>query len=260
MNERANPKFEAINPQNPVWECTIPDEQWSVYQAAIHAARKTGARFLLGGAFGLAAYTGRCRNTKDLDFFVLPSEKDRVVDALTKAGFEDYHPTLAYDRGWIYRGIREDVLVDVIWQTPNRRSEVDAKWFDRARAITLRGEALRVIPAEELLAIKVYVMQRDRCDWPDLINLLYTNCGTLDWEHVLSRMNGETPLINGLLQVFNWVAPQQAKCLPGWVREKFELKESTAEDLALDPRHRVNLLDSRPWFAAFQPMDQPMQL
>jgi hypothetical protein len=88
---------------NPTWASIVPDEQWRIYLEAIKATRKTGARFLLGGAFGLAGYTGRWRNTKDLDFFVLPSDKDKIIDALTKIEFEDYYSTLAYDRGWIYR-------------------------------------------------------------------------------------------------------------------------------------------------------------
>ena len=260
MSNSPIPPVAPISRKNTVWECVIPEEEWKLYLQAIQATRSTGADFLLGGAFGLAAYTGRCRNTKDLDLFVHPREKDKVIDALTKAGFQDYYPTLAYDRGWIYRGIRDGVLVDVIWQTPNRRTEVDHQWFARARSITLRNEQLRVIPAEELLAIKVYVLQRDRCDWPDLINLLYASCGTLDWEHILSRMNGETPLINALLHVFNWVAPERARCLPNWLREKFHLHESTPGERQLHTKTRVDLLDSRPWFAAFQPMDKPMQL
>lgn len=254
------PLVEPISRKNPVWECTIPGQEWLVYIDAINAARSTGAEFLLGGAFGLAAYTGRCRNTKDIDFFVLPRDKDKVVAALNQAGFQDYYSTLPYDRGWIYRGTRDGMIVDVIWQTPNRRSEVDQEWFSRARKITLRGEKLRVIPAEELLAIKIYVLQRDRCDWPDLINLLYANCGSLDWEHILSRMNGETPLISALLHVFNWVAPHHAECIPQWVREQFHLHDSTDAERELDPLYRVNLLDTRPWFAAFQPMDKPMQI
>lgn len=253
-------KAAEISRQYPVWECTIPDEQWQVYQEAIQATRGKGVQFLLGGAFGLAAYTGRCRNTKDLDFFVLAREKDQAVKALTEAGFEDYFSTLEYDRGWIYRGTRDGVIVDVIWQTPNRRTEVDEQWFERSREIRLRGENLRVIPAEELLAIKVYVMQRDRCDWPDLINLLYAHGASMDWEHVFSRMNGETPLMAGLLQVYNWVAPERARSLPGWVREKLHLSNAGTGDSESMERQRVELLDSRPWFAAFQPMDKPMQL
>jgi hypothetical protein len=245
---------------NPTWATIIPDEQWSVYLDAIRVTRKTGARFLLGGAFGLAAYTGRWRNTKDIDFFVLPSDKDRIVDALTKAGFDDYYPKLAYDRGWIYRAVRGDVIVDTIWQTPNRRTVVDEEWFKRSRKVVLRGENLTVSPAEELLAIKLYVLQRDRCDWPDLINLLYRTCGELDWEHVLKRLGPERPLLGGLLQVFNWIAPARAKELPGAVREMFHLPEATSEELAQADDYRVGLIDSRPWFAAFQPTDKPMQL
>jgi hypothetical protein len=245
---------------NPVWSSIIPDEQWAIYSDAIRVTRRTGARFLLGGAFGLAAYTGRWRNTKDIDFFVLPSDKDRIVDALTKAGFEDFYPRLSYDRGWIYRAVREDVLVDAIWQTPNRRSEVDEEWFARSRKVILRDEKLEVLPAEELLVIKLYVIQRDRCDWPDLINLLYQTCDQLDWNHVLNRLECEWPLLAGLLHLFNWVAPARALQLPEQVRESFHLSRPSAEDLALPEEHRVRLLDSRPWFAAFRPTDQPMTL
>ena len=245
---------------NPTWASIVPDDQWSIYLDAIKATRKTGARFLLGGAFGLAGYTGRWRNTKDLDFFVLPSDKDKVIDALTKAEFEDYHPTLAYDRGWIYRGVRNGAIVDVIWQTPNRRTVVDEQWFQRGRPILLRGEKLALIPAEELLAIKLYVLQRDRCDWPDLINLLHCSCHSLDWDHVLFRLGPDQPLLAGLLQVFNWVSPAEARLNPAQIREQFCLAAITSQDLELPDHQRKMLLDSRPWFAAHQPTDCPLQL
>ena len=245
---------------NPTWASIVPDEQWNTYLDAIRVTRKTGAQFLLGGAFGLAGYTGRWRNTKDLDFFVLPSEKDKVVDALTKIGFEDYHPTLAYDRGWIYRAVRNDVIVDTIWQTPNRRTVVDNEWFKRGRPVVLRDEKLAVIPAEELLAIKLYVLQRDRCDWPDLINLLYCTSETLDWDHVLDRLGSDRPLLGGLLQVFNWVAPAEAARIPAAIRDLFCLADVTSQDLEVPDNERKSLLDSRPWFAAHQPKDKPLQL
>jgi hypothetical protein len=245
---------------NPTWASIVPDEQWRIYLDAIKATRKTGARFLLGGAFGLAGYTGRWRNTKDLDFFVLPSDKDKIIDALTKIEFEDYYSTLAYDRGWIYRAVRNDTIVDVIWQTPNRRTVVDEEWFKRGRPVVLRDEKLAVIPAEELLAIKLYVLQRDRCDWPDLINLLHCTCNALDWDHVLNRLGSDQPLLAGLLQVFNWVSPAEAKMIPGEIREKFCLPDITSEDLQVPDHERKMLLDSRPWFAAHQPSDRPLQL
>jgi hypothetical protein len=124
--------------------------------------------------------------------------------------------------------------------------------------VTLRGQALHLIPAEELLCIKAYVLQRDRCDWPDLLNLLFCTAATLDWNHVINRMKDDLPLHFGLLHVFNWLAPAEAAQIPAEVRARFQLPDSSGESNEL--QRRVALLDSRPWFAAFQPADKPMQL
>jgi hypothetical protein len=247
-----------ISVTNSEWSAVIPAEQWKVYLEAIRSIQSTRARFVLGGAFGLAGYTGRWRNTKDLDLFVMPSQKDKIIDALTKAGFDDYFSKASYDRRWIYRATKEEMIVDTIWQTPNGRTRVDEEWFKRGKMVTLRGERVAVLPAEELLAIKLYVIQRDRCDWPDLLNLLHATCDQLQWEHVLSRLGPERPLLGALLQVFNWLSPERAARLPEAIRREFSLGDAASQDLARPEPYRVALLDSRPWFAAFQPKDQPM--
>src|SRR3979490_1262950 len=61
--------------QEIAWADVIPPEQWAIYKDAVRAARRARVRFLLGGGFGLAAYTGRWRNTKDMDIYVLPAER-----------------------------------------------------------------------------------------------------------------------------------------------------------------------------------------
>src|SRR5437868_5167323 len=180
------------------WAAIIPESEWAIYVKALSAIRPLGWPFMIGGAFGLACHTGRWRNTKDLDLFVMPAHHEAFVDDLLKAGFIDYYDTLAYDRGWIFRAIYEDVIVDVIWDTPNRRTQVDEKWFEYAPRITLRGEELMGVPAEELLVLKSFVLQRDRCDWTDLINLLCFTAGSMDWNHVIERFGSELPLLRGL--------------------------------------------------------------
>jgi hypothetical protein len=93
-----------------------------------------------------------------------------------------------------------------------------------------------------------------------LINLLHASAGQLDWQHVLNRLDRERPLLSGLLQVFNWVSPDRAKLIPPEIRREFNLPEVTSDDLALPQNYRVELLDIRPWFAAFQPPGEPMKL
>ena len=242
------------------WVQLIPAEQWRVYEQAIEAAGAAGVDFMLGGAFGLAGYTGRWRNTKDLDFFIRPQDRDKAVDALLKAGFSDYYDQLPYDRGWIFRAVKNGAILDLIWQTPNRRSVVDDLWFEKAVAISMRGHELKLIPAEELLWIKLYIVQKDRCDWPDLVNLLTAVSPHLDWPHLLRRLGPDLDLLKGLMHLFAWLRPGQVKDLPGELRQNLGLADPPESDLRRPPEERVSLLDSRPWFAAFQPTDKPMQL
>ncbi|HMC27839.1 MAG TPA: nucleotidyltransferase family protein, partial [Verrucomicrobiae bacterium] len=130
--------------QEIAWIDVIPSDQWPLYKQAIQAVRRAGVRFLVGGGFGLAAYTGRWRNTKDMDLYVLPSDRERTIQALTDAGFGDYYDTLPYDRGWIYRSTRDGIIIDIIWSMANRRAEVDAVWFQNARSLLVRDEMIEL--------------------------------------------------------------------------------------------------------------------
>src|SRR5436853_7618650 len=97
------------------WAESISDSDWQIYSHAIQTLRSAGIRFLLGGGFALATFIGRWRNTKDIDFYIMPGDREAAISALTEAGFADYFPRLAYDRKWIYRSVRAEVIVDIIW-------------------------------------------------------------------------------------------------------------------------------------------------
>jgi hypothetical protein len=242
------------------WAAIVPENEWAVYVKALNAVRPLGWPFMIGGAFGLACHTGRWRNTKDLDLFVMPAHHEGFVGALLNAGFTDYYQTLAYDRGWIFRAVYDGVIVDVIWDTPNRRTQVDEKWFEYAPHVTLRGEELLGVPAEELLVLKSFVIQKDRCDWSDLVNLLCFTAGTIDWPHVINRFGPELPILRGLLNIFAWICPIEAAQIPEPIRKRLGLEVVIPDDPVATTRERVKLLDTRPWFAAFQPMDAPMKI
>jgi len=242
----------------PAWSELIPRHQWAIYRHAIEAARNTGLPFMLGGGFGLAAYIGHWRNTKDIDLYILPESRQPFIEALAKAGFADYHDQLPYDRGWIYRSYRQGVIVDLIWSMANRRAQADESWFKNSKPMAIRDEVVQVIAAEELLWCKLYVFQRDHCDWPDVFNLLYATGPWLDWERLLKKVGDDWQVLKAALTLFHWICPSRAGQFPAKIREQFELVKSPAT--AEEEQRRVKLLDSRAWFAPLTPRDLPLEV
>jgi hypothetical protein len=230
------------------WVQEVPDEQWPVYQRVIAAVKAQALPFALGGAFALAAYTGTWRNTKDLDLYILPRDRDTMVELLTHAGLADYYDQEAYDRAWIYRSHQGEVIVDAIWAMANERADVDVRWLSHSPSVRLRGELLPVLPVEELIWAKLYVFHRDRCDWPDVLNLIYATGTQLDWAHLLDRLAADVPLLRGALSVFSWICPGRAQALPGWLWGRLHLPEPPPGSAVDIEQQRVNLLDTRPWF------------
>ena len=230
------------------WSQQIPAKEWAVYRSVLDEAAHRQIPFALGGAFAVATYTGHWRNTKDLDLYVLPEHKDRMIAMLGDLGLADYYPTVAYDRWWIYRGTRDDVIVDIIWAMANHRAQIDDLWMSGPE-VTLHGRRLRSLPAEALLWDKLYIMQRERCDWPDVLNLLYYAGPRVKWEYLLSRIGNDTPLLAGALSVFRWLSPGKAQELPDWLWQKVGLAASAVpEELPDFDKRRIDLLDRRPWF------------
>ncbi len=228
----------------------IPSEQWRVFRRAIHAARSHGVDFAFGGAFAVATYTGKWRDTKDMDLYILPEERETIKSALTEAGLSDYYPIKDYDRSWIYRAHDGDVIVDAIWAMANHRAEVDRDWLARGPLVTFDDEAIHVVPPEELIWSKLYVLQKDRCDWPDVLNIVHALGPELDWRRLLQRVGpDDARLLDGLLSVFRWLTPERAKELPSWLWQAHGKSRTSEEETA----NHVRLLDSRPWF---RPMEK----
>lgn len=191
----------------------------------------------------VATYTIHRQSTKDIDLYVQPHDRERMIQILRELGLDDYYDVLPYDRKWIYRSHSGDVIVDVMWGMPNERALVDIDWIRRGTEIPLYGERVRVLPPEELIWAKLYVLQRDRCDWPDILNLIYATADHIDWEHLLKRVGDDAPLLGAVLTVFRWLCPDRAAVLPG------KIWRNVAEHVR-NPcgGTRAGLLDTRPWF------------
>jgi hypothetical protein len=241
------------------WSNFIPEEQWTVLKEGTETIDQVGAPLLLAGSLGQAAYTGHWRNTKDIDVIIHSTDRERVVEALRRAGFEDYFEREAYDRSWIFRGFKSGVLFDVIWALPNHRVAIDEPWFERSRTFCLHGRTYLAAPVEELIRIKLYVMQRDRCDWVDVLNLLGATVEEIAWPWLVERMGRDLPLLHAVLAIFNWMCPGRAHAVPAWLRKQFALSRVETDDFRVTEERRVRVFDSRPWFALHQPDGQPLE-
>jgi hypothetical protein len=233
----------------PEWDSRIPEPEWQVYQRVIRGARQAGIPFAFGGAFATAVYTGELRNTKDFDFYIRPEDRSAMLEVVALAGLHDHFERLPYDRKWIYRASDGEVIVDIIWAMANQRALVDIAWLTRGPLVELRGEAMRAIPVEELIWCKLYVVQRERCDWGDVLNLIDAQAGRLDWDYLLHRMGEDAPLLSGVLALYRWLSPQRADVIPEsiWDRLGVQRLGGHPVDPGLTPT-RARLLDARPWF------------
>ncbi len=233
------------------WPGTILPEQWEVYSRVIDAALARKIPFALGGAFALAAHTGHWRDTKDLDLYVLPRYRERMIEVVRSVGLTDYYDKIPYDRWWIYRATADGTIVDVIWAMANHRAEIDSLWMSGPR-VDIHGRRLRIVPSEAMIWDKLYILQRDRCDWPDVMNLLFYAGSHLDWGLLTARMEDHMPLLAAALTVFRWIAPGRAQTVPSWIWEKLELPPVPPSPPAATVPEidgwRTSLLDRRPWF------------
>src|SRR5688572_22806293 len=131
------------------WDALIPEKDWALYRRVIDAAVIERIPFAIGGGLAFSQYAARARFTKDVDLFVLPADKERMIRVVNDAGFEDMFEMEPYERHWIYRGHQQDLIVDIMWQMANRRAEFDERWVLAGPEIEIRGSKVRLIPVEE---------------------------------------------------------------------------------------------------------------
>lgn len=178
-----------------------------------------------------------------------------MIDVVKGIGLNDYYDRVPYDRGWIYRATFDDAIVDVIWQMANRRTQVDEEWLTHGREIEIAGETARLMPLEELIWSKIYVLQRDRSDWPDILNIIDCTADQLDWRRLVSRVGEDAPLLIALLQIYAWLRPEMPERFPGWLQEEMCLHNVFRDGTELT-RRRAALLDSRNWLMSLS-QEQP---
>jgi predicted nucleotidyltransferase len=151
-----------------------------VLDETMAALREAGIQFLLIGGVGSCVF-GRDRGTSDIDVFVRPESAEGALQALAARGFR----TKKEYEHWLYKGWKDDVLVDVIFRS-SRDILLDQEMLDRARVVSFRGREVPVAPPEDLVVMKAVAASEDTPRyWYDAIAIIGQT--ELDWDYLVAR-------------------------------------------------------------------------
>ncbi len=186
-----------------------------IYVRALAELKRSGLPFMVGGAYGLEFYTGVSRRTKDLDLFVLPEHCGPILELFARAG----HDSRLLARHWLGKTLADGAVIDVIFGSGNGLCAVDADWLSHAVRGEVLGVEVLVIPPEEMLWSKYFVMERGRYDGADVAHLLRARGRTLDWRRLVARFGDHWPVLLSHMILFRYVYPAESAAVPDVVLE-----------------------------------------
>ena len=153
------------------------------YARLLQLLRDAQVPFLVGGSHAFSLLTGHQRPTKDLDLFIRRDDWERVAGLATGAGWV---AELTYPH-WLGKVIDAPFFVDAIFNSGNGLCPVDDSWFEHAVNGRLLGQSVQLLPPEEGVWTKAFVMERERFDGADVAHLLLACAPRLDWQRLLRR-------------------------------------------------------------------------
>jgi hypothetical protein len=198
-----------------------------VYRSVVWHLREAGIPYLVGGTYALEHHAGLVRDTKDLDLFIRRADWSRVVDTVCANGLEC---ELVFTH-WLGKAKGDGHFVDLIFAGGNGYVEVDDDWLAHGVPSVVLDVPVHLVPAEEMIWSKAYVMERERFDGADVLHILRKCAPGLDWRRLLRRFDAHPAVLLSHLVMFEFVYPDDRGKVPAWVLE--ELWERTREPEAL---------------------------
>jgi hypothetical protein len=183
------------------------------YRRVMHQLEAQAIPFLVGGAYAFERYTGIGRYTKDFDLFVHPRDVERALELLAADGCQTGVPF----PHWLAKAHCGEDVVDLIFSSGNGVALVDDDWFRHSVPETVLDVAVRLIPAEEMIWSKAFVMERERYDGADVAHILHACAETLDWLRLLQRFGDNWRVLLHHLVLFGFVYPCERVRVPAAV-------------------------------------------
>ena len=176
------------------------------YKRVIQKLQATSVEFLVGGAFAFVRYTGIGKDTKDLDLFIRRSDWDRVTRLLAEDGIAA-EIVFPHWLGKAFGGREREFFVDLIFSSGNGIAEVDDEWFRNAVPDESLGYPVKLMPLEEMIWSKAFIMERERFDGADVLHLIRAKQNEIDWPRLLSRFGEHWRVLLAHLVLFSYVYP-----------------------------------------------------
>lgn len=183
------------------------------YVAAMAALDNAHIPFLVGGAYAFAHYSGIDRHTKDFDIFVRKEDAGRILDVLEKVLKCKVDRTFH----WLYKAILGENFIDIIFSSGNNIATVDDAWFNKAPRRAVLGVTALLVPAEEMIWSKGFIMERERYDGADVAHILRGWGKHMDWARLISRFGSHWRVLFSHLVLFGFIYPNDKEAIPSWV-------------------------------------------
>ena len=186
------------------------------YRSALTLLDSASLKYVVGGGYAMACYTGVVRDTKDLDVFVKPEDRDPVLRLFSRAG---YKTEITWPH-FLAKVLTDGAFVDVLYSSANGLSPVDDLFFEHATSASVLGCASKLCPVEEMIWSKAFVQDRERYDGADVAHLIRAWGSRMDWRRLRERFRGHEPVLLAHLVLFNYIYPSDGPCVPAWLLDE----------------------------------------
>jgi hypothetical protein len=183
------------------------------YRRVMAQLEEQSIPFLVGGAYAFERYTGIGRHTKDFDIFVHPRDVERALVVLAADGCVT---ELSFPH-WLAKASCGDDVVDLIFSSGNGVALVDELWFRHGVPETVLDVSVKLVPPEEMIWSKSFVMERERYDGADVAHVLRACANTLDWPRLLARFDDQWRVLFHHLVLFGFIYPCERARIPAAV-------------------------------------------
>lgn len=188
----------------------FPPEQRRLFIEVLELMNRHEIPYVVSGAFALQRHTGIWRNTKDLDLFLPADAVPQALQRLASAGFV----TEICDPIWLAKARRGGYFVDFITGMSNAVITVDQSWIERASPAFVLGVRSRVLGPEELIASKLFVTRRERFDGADIVHIIHSSKGRLDWQRILAIVKEHWMIVLWAIVLYQYTYPAFSDYVP----------------------------------------------